>query len=311
MEGSTVTKLKKVRVHSKGKILKKYTGLIYIAPWLIGFLIFQLYPLLSSLYDSFTDLSLGGDANFIGLKNYINILTIDSEFWNSLKVTIIYVFTSVPAKLAFALLIAMILNSKLKFIGLFRTIYYIPSILGGSVAVSVLWRFLFMKDGTINQILSLFNIPAQDWIGSPHLALFTIDILAVWQFGSSMVLFLAGLKQIPNELYEAAIMDGASKVRRFFTITLPMLTPVVFFNIIMQLVGAFQEFTAPFVITSGGPMQSTYLYGMKLYTEAFRYFKMGYSSALSWILFLVILIFTGIIFKSANKWVYYGDGGDF
>ncbi|NRU24338.1 ABC-type sugar transport system permease subunit [Clostridium beijerinckii] len=168
-----------------------------------------------------------------------------------------------------------------------------------------------MKEGTINQILSVFSIPPLDWIGSPSLALFTIDILTVWQFGSSMVLFLAGLKQIPAELYEAGIMDGASKIRMFFTITIPMLTPIVFFNVIMQLVGAFQEFTSAFVITGGGPMQSTYLYGMKLYLEAFRYFKMGYASALSWILFLIILVFTLIIFKSSKKWVYYDDGGEF
>lgn len=311
MEQNTAISLKKSRTHKRSKALKKYTGLLYIAPWLLGFLGFQLYPLVSSFYYSFTNLSLGGAPKFVGLDNYIRIFTVDPEFWKSLSVTIIYVFTSVPAKLVFALLIAMILNSKLKFINAFRTIYYIPSILGGSVAVSVLWRFLFMKEGTINKILSVFSIPALDWIGSPNLALFTIDILTVWQFGSSMVLFLAGLKQIPAELYEAGIMDGASKVRMFFTITIPMLTPIVFFNVIMQLVGAFQEFTSAFVITGGGPMQSTYLYGMKLYLEAFRYFKMGYASALSWILFIIILFFTAIVFKSSRKWVYYDDGGEF
>ncbi len=311
MEQNAVIKLENSPMHRRGKTLRKYTGLLYIAPWLLGFLGFQLYPLISSLYYSFTNLGLSGKAKFVGLTNYINALTIDHEFWNSLWVTVVYVFTSVPAKLAFALLIAMILNSKLKFINAFRTIYYIPSILGGSVAVSVLWRFLFMKEGTVNQLLAIFSIPPQDWIGSPHLALFTLDILTVWQFGSSMVLFLAGLKQIPQELYEAGIMDGATKIRMFFTITLPMLTPIVFFNIIMQLVGAFQEFTSAFVITGGGPMQSTYLYGMKLYIEGFRYFKMGYASALSWILFIVILIFTGVIFKSSSKWVYYDDGGKF
>lgn len=311
MEQNTVIRLENSLVRRRSKTLKKYTGLFYIAPWLLGFLGFQLYPLISSLYYSFTNLSLNGRPKFIGLDNYIRMFTLDHEFWKSLSVTVVYVFTSVPAKLAFALLIAMILNSKLKFINVFRTIYYIPSILGGSVAVSVLWRFLFMKEGTVNQILAIFSIPPQNWIGSPNLALFTLDILTIWQFGSSMVLFLAGLKQIPQELYEAGIMDGASKFRMFFTITLPMLTPIVFFNVIMQLVGAFQEFTSAFVITGGGPMQSTYLYGMKLYIEGFRYFKMGYASALSWVLFLVILIFTAIIFKTSNKWVYYDDGGKF
>lgn len=311
MEKSAAIRLKDSLTYRKSKTLKKYTGLLYIAPWLLGFIGFQIYPLIMSLYYSFTNLSLGGSPKFVGLDNYIRIFTVDPEFFKSLGVTILYVFTSVPAKLVFALLIAMILNSKLKFINAFRTIYYIPSILGGSVAVSVLWRFLFMKEGTVNQILSIFSIPALDWIGSPSLALFTLDILTVWQFGSSMVLFLAGLKQIPAELYEAGIMDGASKFRMFFTITIPMLTPIVFFNVIMQLVGAFQEFTSAFVITGGGPMQSTYLYGMKLYVEAFRYFKMGYASALSWILFLIILLVTAIIFKTSEKWVYYDDGGKF
>lgn len=311
MEQNTAIKLKGNAVHRRNKAFKKYVGLLYIAPWILGFLGFQLYPLLMSFYYSFTNMSISGNAKFIGFDNYIRMFTIDPEFWKSLTVTVIYVFTSVPAKLVFALLIAMILNSKLKFINVFRTIYYIPSILGGSVAVSVLWRFLFMKEGVVNRLLAVFRMPALDWIGSPHLALFTLDILAVWQFGSSMVLFLAGLKQIPNELYEAGTMDGATKIRMFFTITLPMLTPIVFFNVIMQLVGAFQEFTSAFVITNGGPMQATYLYGMKLYQEGFRFFKMGYSSALSWVLFFIILIFTAIIFKSSSKWVFYDDGGEF
>jgi len=203
------------------------------------------------------------------------------------------------------------LNIKLKFVNVFRTVYYLPSILGGSVAVAVLWKFLFMKEGVVNKVLSVLHIPSVDWLGSPSVALFTIGLLTVWQFGSSMVLFLAGLKQIPAELYEAGTVDGASKIRMFFTITIPLLTPIIFFNLIMQMVNAFQDFTGPFVITGGGPLNSTYLYAMKLYDEGFKFYKMGYASALSWILFLLILAFTALTFKSSQSWTHYEDGGDF
>ena len=288
---------------------KSMAGFLFILPWLAGFLIFQLYPLAASLYYSFTDYNIINTPKFIGLKNYITMFTKDEYFLQSLKVTFIYALIAVPAKLAFALFIAMVLNMKLRMINFFRTIYYLPSILGGSVAIAVLWRFLFMKEGVVNKVLSYVHIPAVDWLGSPKVALYTISLLVVWQFGSSMVLFLAGLKQIPRELYEAGTVDGASKLRMFCTITVPLLTPILFFNLVMQIIHAFQEFTASFVVTNGGPMRSTYLYGLKLYDDAFQFFKMGYASALSWILFIVILIFTGIIFRSSSAWVHYEDGG--
>lgn len=288
---------------------KGYVGLLYILPWLLGLLIFQLYPFLSSFYYSLTDYNMIESPTFVGLKNYINIFTDDSDFTQSLKVTFIYVLMAVPLKLAFALFIAMILNHKLKGINFFRTVYYLPSILGGSVAISVLWRFLFMHDGVVNGFLNKMGLPSIAWLSSPDNALFTLGLLTVWQFGSSMVLFLAGLQQIPNDLYEAAAIDGASKSRVFFKITIPMLTPIVLFNIIMQTVNAFQEFTGAFVITNGGPMKSTYLYALMLYEEAFTHFNMGYASALSWVLFIIIMIVTAIIFKSSNRWVHYEDGG--
>jgi oligogalacturonide transport system permease protein len=295
----------------KLKSNRQYVGLLYILPWIIGFLAFQLYPFIVSFYYSFTNYSIINKPSFIGFKNYINMFTKDPLFFKSLLVTLIYVFMSVPMKLIFALFVAMILNVKLRGINFFRTVYYLPSILGGSVAIAVLWRFLFMRDGLINGVFALFNIPGVEWLSSPNFALFTISLLSVWQFGSSMVLFLAGLKQIPNELYEAAIVDGASKVRQFFTITIPMLSPIIFFNMIMQMVNAFQDFTGPFVITNGGPMKSTYLYAMKLYEEAFNYSRMGYSCALSWILFIIMIIFTSIAFKSSGSWTHYQDGGNF
>lgn len=297
--------------HAKAKMKKdnNYLGLLYIAPWLLGFLIFQLYPFIASFVYSFTNYNMTSDFSFVGLKNYIDIFTKDSTFYNSLKVTIIYVFIAVPLKLIFALIIAMILNVNIKGVNVYRTVYYLPSILGGSVAVSVVWKFLFADNGLINQVLSIFGIPSVGWLTKPKIALFTVSLLTVWQFGSSMVIFLAGLKQVPKELYEAATVDGDTKVGMFFRITLPLLTPIILFNLVMQMIIAFQEFTATYVITGGGPMKSTYLYAMKLYDEGFRFMKMGYASALSWILFIVIMVFTALIFKSSEYWAYYEDGG--
>lgn len=288
----------------------KYTGLFYVLPFVIGLLVFQLYPFLASFFYSFTDLSIANDWSWVGLSNYIKSFTADRDFWNSLKVTGIYVFIAVPCKLVFALFIAMVLNMKIRGIRFFQTLYYIPSILGGSVAVSVIWRFMFSHDGLVNTLTSYLDLPALDWLGSKALALPTVSLLAVWQFGSSMVLFLVGLKQIPVSLYEAASIDGASKVHQFFKITLPMLTPTVLFNVIMQTIGAFQEFTSAFIITGGGPMNSTYMYGMMLYNNSFKYYKMGYASAQSWILFIIIMAVTGLLFLSSKKWVYYEDGGN-
>lgn len=290
---------------------RQWIGLAYISPWIIGFLIFQGYPFFASLYYSLTSYDLLNAPRFIGFDNYVNIFTNDSTFYTSLRVTLIYTIIAVPLKLAFALLVAVILNQKLKGVNFFRTVYYLPSIMGGSVAIAVLWRFLFMKEGVINQILAFLHIPSVNWLGSQHVALFTISLLTVWQFGSSMVLFLAGLKQVPAELYEVGRVEGASRIRMFFRITLPLITPILLFNLIMQMVGAFQEFTNAFVILpDGGPLKSTYLYGMKLYEEGFRHLKMGYASALSWVLFLIIIVFTGMVFKSSGYWTHYEDGGD-
>ncbi len=299
-------KNKKIRIKRKWG----YIGLIYISPWIIGFLIFQLYPIIASLIYSFTNFELlKTNVYFTGFKNYIDMFTKDNEFYNCLKVTFLYVFYAVPLKLAFALIVAIILNAKLKAINLFRTLYYLPSIFGGSVATALLWRFLFVREGTINNILGIFHIPSIGWLSDPKITIFTLSLLPVWQFGSSMVLFLAGLQQIPEEFYEAAKVDGANKFRIFFKITIPLLSPIIFFNMVMQTVNSFQEFTAAFVITDRGPLNSTFLYVMKLYYDGFRYFKMGYASALSWILFIIIIIFTGIAFKSSKSWVHYTSGG--
>ncbi len=288
----------------------RYIGLVFIAPWIIGFLVFQLYPFVASFLYSFTSFNIIGRPKFVGLANYIKLFTFDPDFKKSIFVTLKYAFISVPGKLVFALFIAMLMNMKIRGVNFMRTIFYLPSILGGSVAISALWKLLFMKEGMINGLLGAIHIPAVDWLGSPHIAIFTISLLQVWQFGSSMVLFLAALKNIPAEYYESASLDGASKVRQFLSITFPMITPIVFFNLIMQMINALQSFTSAFVITNGGPLKSTYLIGIKLYTEGFNNFKMGYAAAISWVLFFIILFFTLLVFRSSSAWVYYSDGED-
>ena len=295
----------------KVKISKdyQYVGLIFISPWILGFLIFQLFPLISSLYYSLTSYNMMKAPAFVGMDNYVRAFTSDAKFQQSLGVTFLYVGISVPLKLMVALGIAMLLNMKTRFIAFFRTVYYLPSIMGASVAVAVLWRFLFTREGYVNNLLSIVGIAGPDWIGDMRTALFTISLLTVWQFGSSMVLFLAGLKNIPSELYEAARIDGANRIRTFFKITFPMLSPIVFFNLVMQLIGGFQDFTPAMLITKGGPANSTYLYGMLLYENAFKFYKMGYASALSWILFIIMIIITAFLFRSSDAWTHYEDGG--
>ncbi|MBO8468602.1 MAG: sugar ABC transporter permease [Spirochaetes bacterium] len=283
------------------------TGLYYVSIWLIGFALFQLYPFLTSLYYSFTDYSIFNSPKFIGFSNYVRLFTIDPDFMNSMKVTLQYTFITVPGKVILALLIALLLNKKLKGVNYVRTIYYIPSLLSGSVAVSILWKVLFMDDGFINSLLSAIHIPAVPWLGSTHTALLTICLLEIWQFGSSMVLFLSALKQVPVSLYEAALIDGAKKGTVFFKITFPMISSVAFFNIIMQLIQALQNFTSAFVVTNGGPSKATYVLGMKLYTDAFRNFNMGYACATSWIMFAMMLVMTLVLFATSKKWVYYDN----
>ncbi len=283
-------------------------GYVYILPWLLGFLGLQLYPLLSSLFYSFTEYTMIKAPRVVGLANYVDMFTKDPYFFKSLRATFLYVLFALPSKLIMALLVAVILNRKIRGIGAFRTVYYLPSIMGGSVAVSILWRFLFMKDGLVNNFLSFLQFQRFDWIGNPATSLPVLALLQVWQFGSSMVLFLAGLQQIPQALYESAEIDGATKPRIFFRITLPLLSPIILFNLVMQMIQLFQEFTAAFIITpNGGGLKTTYVYGMMLYQNAFQFFKMGYASAQSWVLFIIIIFFTILVFKSSSGLVHYED----
>ncbi|MDO5641052.1 MAG: sugar ABC transporter permease [Paracoccus sp. (in: a-proteobacteria)] len=285
----------------------RFLGLAYLSPYIIGLLVFTMVPFLASLYLSFTDYNLISSPVWSGLENFRDLMS-DRTFRRSLNVTLIYVFLTVPIKLAFALFIAVILNYRLRAIGFFRTAYYVPSILGGSIAIAVLWRYIFADAGLVNMILTGIGLSPVNWFGDPTNALFTITLLRTWQFGSAMVIFLAALQAVDKSLYEAAAIDGAGKWHSFFHITLPLITPVIFFNLIMQMVQAFQEFNGPYVITGGGPLKSTYLLPLYIYDEAFKNFNMGYASAIAWVLFLIIMALTVVAFWSSKKWVYYaGD----
>ena len=295
----------------KRSISRDQQGFFYVLPWLIGFLILQLYPFLMSLYYSFCDYSVMSTPVFTGLDNYVNLLNKDREFWNSLTVTLRYTITTVPGKLSLALIVAILMNQKIRGINLIRTIYYIPSLFGGSVAVCSLWKLMFNDKGVINAMLESLGITGLSWLGNPKIAMNTICLMEIWQFGSSMILFLAALKNVPQTLYEAAEIDGANRLHSFWHITIPQITPIILFNLLMQSITALQNFTSAFVITKGGPIKSTYVLGMKLYNDGFAYFKMGYASATSWIIFLIILVLTTILMKSSSLWVHYEDGGDF
>jgi len=287
---------------------RPWEGYLYLAPWIIGLLAFTIIPMIMSFYFSFTRYDMANPPRFIGLENYAQMLT-DTRLHNSLRVTFTFVFFTIPFQLAFALFIAAIFKKARRGIRVYRAIYYLPSLLGGSVAIALLWRQVFNQQGLVNQVLSLFGIEGRNWIGSPDTALYTLIILAVWQFGGSMVIFLGGLKNISAEYYEAAEIDGANKLQIFFRITIPLLTPMIFFNFVMSTIGAFQAFTSSFIISggSGGPVDSTMFYTLYLYIRAFRQFNMGYASAMAWVLLFIIAVITAIQFAFNKKWVYYDD----
>lgn len=310
-EGENVKAKTKVKRKSIYKRKDNIVGYLLLSPWLLGFLAMWLIPSLISIYYSMTDFNLLNTPSFIGAANYVRAFTQDDSFVQALKVTFLYVIVLVPLRLIFALFVAMLLNKKHKGLGLYRTFYYIPSIIGGSIAVSIVWKQIFGNQGVIMSLLGLIGIEQQNsLIGNPKTALATIILMGVWQFGSSMLIFLSALKQIPNSLYESAEVDGAKRSTIFFKITLPMLTPTIFFNLILQIVNGFRVFTESYIITDGGPMDSTLSYVLYLYRRAFTYFDMGYSCALAWILVAIIAVFTIILFKTQNRWVYYETGED-
>jgi len=284
-------------------------GYLFLLPWFLGFFGLTLGPMISSLYLSFTNFDLLTSPEWVGPANYVRIFTADPKFATSMRVTLFFVLFSVPLKLAFALGVALLLNRGMKGLPLYRAVFYLPSLLGASVAIAVLWRQLFAGDGVVNDALALIGIQGPSWISNPNYSLWTLIVLSVWQFGSPMIIFLAGLRQIPVDMYEAASLDGAGKWRQFWKITLPLLTPVVFFNVIIQTIEAFKSFTPAFIISggTGNPINSTLFYTLYLYQEAFSFFRMGYASALAWILLAIVGFFTAFSFLTSKYWVHYDD----
>jgi multiple sugar transport system permease protein len=292
------------RTASRGRTSR--AAYLFLVPWMLGILLITLVPMATSLYLSFTDYRLGGSPEFVGLANYRRMVS-DPAFVSSAVVTAKYVFISVPLQLAFALAIAVVLNRGVRGLAVYRSVYYLPSLLGGSVAVAVLWRRLFSSEGLIPELANAVGIPMGSWISEPEHALTTLMVLNVWTFGSPMIIFLAGLRQIPEELLEAAEVDGAGRWRRFTAIVLPLLSPVLFFNLVLQLIGSFQAFTPAYIISSGtgGPASSTLFYTLYLFQSGFQNLEMGYASALAWVLFVVIGIFTAVNFVASRYWVHY------
>jgi len=281
-------------------------GYLYIAPWLVGFLALTAYPFVVSLIYSFSDFDMFS-RRFVGLSNYVRAFTDDKIFRDSLWLTLGYTAITVPAKLAVALFLAVLINKDGRGIGLFRTAFYLPSILGGSVALAILWRYLFKSDGLVNMLLACFGAGAVNWLGDPDTAILTLVFLPLWQMGAPMVLFLAALKTVPAETLEAARIDGASELRVFFSVTIPSISSVIFFNLIMQTIEIIQLFTPAYVITQGGPIKATYLFSLLIYDTAFRDFKMGYASSLSWVIFVIVIAYTIALFRTSAKWVFYED----
>lgn len=293
----------------KTKNKNNLIGYFLIMPWFIGFVLMFFLPMCASFYYSFTNYNMLKAPEIIGLDNYVRMFN-DAVWWNSLKVTLKYVFLVVPLRLSFALFVAMLLAQPRKGGGIYRTIYYIPSVIGGSVAVAIIWKQIFGNPGVIMTLMNNMGFDVQtSLLGSQDTALYTIVLLAVWQFGASMLIFLAALKQVPGTLYEAADIEGVSFWGKFINITLPMITPTIFFNLILQIINGFKAFNEAYIITSGGPNDSTMFYVLNLYNRAFRYFDMGYSSAMAWFLLAMICLLSGIVFATQNKWVYYESKG--
>jgi multiple sugar transport system permease protein len=284
-------------------------GYLFLLPWLIGLVVITIGPMLASLYLSFTRYSLIQAPEWIGLDNYLRMLT-DARLHKSLQVTFTYVIVGVPLQLIVALAIAILLNEGMKGLPFYRSVFYLPSMLGASVAIAVLWRQMFGVDGLVNQVLRAVGIDSQiGWISDPNYALSSLILLHIWTFGSPMVIFLAGLRQIPGMYYEAASVDGASRWTKFTKITLPLLSPIIFFNLVLQIIGAFQSFTQAFVVSNGtgGPSDSTLFYSLYLYQRGFGQFQMGYAAAMAWLLVVIIGVFTAINFFLSKYWVFYDD----
>lgn len=284
-------------------------GYVFALPFIFGFICFSLIPILTSFYYAFTDYSLGSkSAELVGFRNFLRLFS-DEVFLKSLQVTIKYVVISVPLKLAFALFVAFLLTRKSRLVTLYRSLYYAPSLVGGSVAVILVWKQLFARKGLINTVLTDLNLSSINWFGDQGLALLPLILMSVWQFGSSMIIFAAGLKEIPTSYYEAARIDGANGFQIFFRITMPCLSPIVLYNLVMQTISAFMVFTQVAVMTAGGPNNATNVYAYNVYKQAFSYNNMGYACAMSWFMLAVMSVITLVIFKTSKMWVF-SESGD-
>lgn len=285
-------------------------GYVFLSPWLIGFFGLTAGPMLISLYLAFTDYNLFTAPEWTGLANFERLFA-DQRYWQSVQITLVYVLVGTPIKLAAALAVAMLLNYRSRGTGFFRSAFYAPSLIGASVSIAIVWRAMFSTDGPVDSTLSVFGINIGGWVGIPAMILPMMILLAVWQFGAPMVIFLAGLKQVPLELYEAASVDGAGPWRKFRSITLPMLSPVIFFNLLLEMINAFQVFASAYIVGSGtgGPAGATNFYTVYLYTRAFANNQMGYASAMAWVLVVVIGIIAFMLFRTSRSWVHYA--GDF
>jgi multiple sugar transport system permease protein len=284
-------------------------GYLFLSPWLVGFVVLTAFPMVASLYLAFTDYDLFHDPNWIGVENFRDLFA-DPRFWTSARVTAIYVLVGTPIKLAAALAVAVLLNMRQRGQGGYRSIFYAPSLIGASVSIAIVWKAMFIDGGIVDRVAQFFGAPAGGWVGDPSKTMPMFILLAVWTFGAPMVIFLAGLKQVPAELYEAAAVDGAGPIRKFARITIPMLSPVLFFNLLLETIGAFQVFGSAFIISggTGGPADSTLFYTLYLYIKGFAQFDMGYASAMAWVLVVVVGVITAILFKTSNAWVHYsGD----
>jgi multiple sugar transport system permease protein len=286
-------------------------GYLFIAPWLVGFFAFTFIPIVASLVLAFTNYNiLSPSPHWVGVRNFERMFAQDPRYWTSVKQTFYFAFTSVPLKLAFALALAMLMNAPRRLVGVYRAAYYLPSIVGANVAVAVMWRQIFGRDGAVNAGLAAVGLPSHtSWLGNPATAIWTVIALAVWEFGSPMLIFLAGLKQIPAELYEAAAIDGAGMLARFTRVTLPLLTPIIFFNFVVQMIFGFTVFTSAFIISggTGSPLDTLLFYPLYLYQKGFRDLEMGYAAAMAWVLLVVISLLTALIFKTSRYWVFYAQ----
>jgi multiple sugar transport system permease protein len=288
---------------------------VFLSPWLLGLMLITAVPMLLSLYLSFTDydvLTPLSEVEWVGWANYERMFTADPSYWHAVQVTVTFALVAVPLKLAAALGVALLLNRVFRGVGLFRGLFYLPSLLGGSVALAIVWVSMFNRDGAFNSLLALFGVEGAPWVNDPKWALETLMLLAIWQFGAPMVIFLAGLKQVPTELYEAASVDGAGAWRQFVNITLPMLSPVIFFNLVLETINGFQGFTSAFVLSNGtgGPVDSTLMYTLNLYIKGFVELNMGYASAMAWVFLLTIGLITVALFSTGRFWVHYSDAGE-